>query len=86
MKPLGSTMFKEGTDGGPDLSWWGTRGFPTSSLINQNERYFWYHHTDADSMYLWDSKDTLDRCTALWAAASYVIADLSVDLPKVVVP
>jgi carboxypeptidase Q len=51
-------------------------------LLNKNEKYFWYHHSDGDTMNVWESKDTLDKCAALWAAASYVIADLSVDMPR----
>lgn len=82
MTPINATMYKPGTVGGPDLKWWGDKGFPIGSLLNQDENYFLYHHTEADHMTIWKDKGTLDRCTALWAAASYVIADLSIDLPK----
>lgn len=82
MKPLNATQYNEPTNGGPDIEWWSTRGFPSASLMTKNERYFWYHHSDADAMTVWDSKDTLDKCTALWAATAFVIADLSTDMPK----
>ncbi|XP_055602889.1 carboxypeptidase Q-like isoform X1 [Uranotaenia lowii] len=56
-------------------------GVPGAFLNNANEKYFWYHHSEGDSMLVEDPK-SLDKCTALWAATAYVLADLSVDLPK----
>ncbi|XP_058061277.1 carboxypeptidase Q-like [Anopheles bellator] len=64
-----------------DIGNWLSRGFPGVSLRNKNENYFWYHHSEGDTIALEDSAD-LDRSTALWAAAAYVIADLSIDIPK----
>lgn len=68
-------------DGGPDISLWTGMGVPGAGLWNQNEKYWWHHHTDADTMDVEDPA-TLDLCTALWASVSYVIADLSFDIPK----
>jgi len=56
-------------------------GVPGLSLNNANDNYFWYHHTEADTMSMMDSGD-LDKGTALWAAASYIIADLNNPLPR----
>lgn len=81
MTPLNATEFNSPTDGGPDISIWTKRGFPGVSLLNKNEKYFWYHHSNGDRMEVED-KDTLDKCTALWASAAYVIADLSVNMPR----
>lgn len=81
MKPLNATEFKKPTEGGPDIEWWTTRGFPGASLLNKNERYFWYHHSNGDRMEVEDP-DALDKCVALWASAAYVIADLSLDIPR----
>jgi carboxypeptidase Q len=81
MVPLNATAFETPTDGGPDISVWLNRGFPGASLLNKNERYFWYHHTNADTMLVEDPKN-LDKCAALWAAAAYIIADLDMDIPK----
>lgn len=66
---------------GSDITIWTSNGFPGASLLNQNERYFWYHHSGADTLDVED-KDTLDKATALWASVAYVLADLSVDFPR----
>uniref|UniRef100_A0A8D8NHX2 Carboxypeptidase Q n=2 Tax=Culex pipiens TaxID=7175 RepID=A0A8D8NHX2_CULPI len=81
MGALNATEFETPTDGGPDISHWTTRGFPGASLLNKNEKYFWFHHSAGDSMAVEDPKN-LDKCAALWAAAAYVVADLSVSIPK----
>jgi carboxypeptidase Q len=56
-------------------------GVPSLSLKNANDHYFWYHHTEADTMSMTDPIQ-LDEGTAVWAVAAYVIADLSVPLPR----
>lgn len=81
MAPLNATKFDSPIDAGPDISRWVSRGFPGASLINKNEKYFNYHHSAGDSM-LVEDPDDLDKNTALFAAAAYVIANLSVDMPK----
>lgn len=43
-----------------------------------------YHHSAGDSMLVEDPV-SLDKCAAIWAAAAYVVADLSVPIPKVIV-
>lgn len=49
--------------------------------MNANEKYFWFHHSQGDRMDVLDP-DNLDKATALWAAVSYVIADLSDEFPN----
>lgn len=49
--------------------------------MTKNEKYFYYHHSAGDSM-LVENSDDLDKNTALFAAAAYVIADLSIDMPR----
>lgn len=85
MTPLNATKFERGISNGPDISVWHLRGFPSSSLLTKNDEYFWYHHTAGDSM-LSENSDDLDKNCALFAAAAYVIADLSIDMPKDTIP
>lgn len=63
------------------MTLWIEEGIPAGSLYNHNENYFWYHHSAADTMDVQDA-DNLDKNTAIWAATAYVIADLSVDMPR----
>ncbi|ODM94782.1 Carboxypeptidase Q [Orchesella cincta] len=56
-------------------------GVPGLSNNNEADKYFWYHHTEADTITMMDSVE-LDLNTAMWAVSSYVIADLSVKLPR----
>ena len=66
---------------GPDIAIWINEGVPGASLWNQDDKYFYYHHSNADTM-LVEDPNALDRGTALFAALSYVLADLSIDLPR----
>lgn len=70
-------------DGGPDLGEWAAQGVPSASLYEHYERdlYYWYHHSPADTMDT-QTPQALDKCTAFWATVSFIVADLSVDLPK----
>lgn len=66
---------------GSDMVIFVQKGVPGASLLNQNERYFWFHHSEGDTMNVQNMGDVID-CAAFWAAFSYVIADLSVDIPR----
>ena len=81
MKPLNATQFASPMDGGPDIEYFTEIGVPGAALLNANERYFWFHHSDGDRMTVEQPED-LDMCTALWAASAFVIADLSIDMPR----
>lgn len=54
---------------------------PGATLLNDNRHYFWFHHSDGDTMAVQDPT-ALDKATALWAAVAYVVADLKHDLQK----
>ena len=81
MEPINATKFESPEDGGPDISLWTRVGVPGMSLINDNEKYFWFHHSNGDMMTV-ENPEALDRCLALWTAAAYVFADMSQPLPS----
>ena len=54
---------------------------PAASLYSQNERYFNYHHTQADRMEVLDKTD-MDLAAAAWAVYAYTIADVDAFLPR----
>lgn len=81
MIPLNATTLSPTADGLSDVEVWTDRGYPGADLLNRNDKYFWFHHSAGDSMLLENPKN-LDKCTALFAAVSYIVADLSVDMPR----
>lgn len=85
LEPVNATETASPQDAGPDISMWTDRGFPGASLMNRNEQYFWYHHSEADSM-LVENSGFLDKGAAAFAVTAYVVADLSIDIPKDVHP
>lgn len=58
-----------------DLDNFSAINVPTVSLNGDDGRYFWFHHTNADTMTAVNSTQ-LDRCLALWASTAYVLANL----------
>ena len=64
-----------------DIELWEEEGVPLSALYTHNERYFWYHHNAGDSMTVLDPV-AMDLCSAAFAVYSYVLADLSIMLPR----
>lgn len=81
LRPLNASKYATPQDGGPDIKLWTDAGVPGSSLLNANEHYYWFHHSAADMMTVEDPH-ALDLCTAVWAAAAFVIADMNADLPR----
>lgn len=65
---------------GPDIAGWVGAGIPGASLWNKNEKYFWFHHSNGDTMNV-ENPEYLDMATAMFAATSYIIADMNLDFP-----
>jgi carboxypeptidase Q len=56
-------------------------GVPGIGLLVDGTRYFWYHHTDGDTLDKLDPAEVA-RCVAAMAVLAYVIADLPEGLPR----
>jgi carboxypeptidase Q len=65
-----------GTDIGPIMA----RGVPGMGLNTDGQRYFWYHHSDADTVDKLDPRE-MAQCVAAMAVMAYVVADLPEGLP-----
>lgn len=75
-----STLVEEDSPGS-DIAIFTGNGIPGASLHNDNGKYFWYHHTEADTMNV-ENPEELDLGAAFWTAVAYIIADLSIDIPR----
>lgn len=49
--------------------------------MNENGRWYWFQHTDADTMDVMDP-DQMDKATAVWTSVAYVIADMQLQFPN----
>lgn len=66
---------------GSDIGIFTRKGIPGASLVTQEDKYYWFHHSEGDTLNVQNMTDVID-CAAFWAAFTYVIADLSVDIPR----
>jgi carboxypeptidase Q len=57
------------------------RGVPGMGLDVERSRYFWYHHSEGDTLDKVDPAE-LARCVAAMAVMAYVVADLPDPLPR----
>lgn len=67
--------------GGADVSRLQPDGVPIMDLRVDPTKYFWYHHTEADTMDKLDVKD-FNLCVAAMAVMSYIVADMPEALPR----
>lgn len=67
--------------GGADIGPIMREGVPGMGLQVDGTRYFWYHHTDADTMAVIDA-DEMALCVAAMAVIAYVVADMPQRLPR----
>lgn len=67
--------------GGADIGPIMALGVPGMGLQVDGERYFWYHHTDADTIDKLDPRE-MALCTAAMAVMAWVVAELPEPLPR----
>jgi carboxypeptidase Q len=67
--------------GGADIGPLMQGGVPGMGLRVDGEKYFWFHHTDADTIDKLNKED-FDECVATMALFSYVVADMDTRLPR----
>ncbi|MDH5198182.1 MAG: M28 family metallopeptidase, partial [Gemmatimonadota bacterium] len=67
--------------GGADIGPIMREGVPGMGLDVDGTRYFWYHHTDADTIDKLDPRE-MGLCVAAMAVMAYVVADLPGGLPR----
>lgn len=67
--------------GGADIWPLMQAGVPGMGLRVDGERYFWYHHTEADTLDKLDPREVA-LCVAAMAVMAYVVADLPEPLPR----
>ena len=69
--------------GGPesDVSPLYALGVPVANIETDGSRYFWYHHSDADTM---DKLDPVDvaRNVAVLAVVAFTVANMEGTLPR----
>jgi len=80
LEPIGAGEITRG-GGGADIGPMMELGMPGMGLNVDETRYFWYHHTNADTLDKLDP-DEVARCVAAMAVMAYVIADLPDPLPR----
>lgn len=80
LKPIESGTVTKG-GGGADIGPLMNDGVPGMGLVVDGEKYFWYHHTAADTMDKLD-KDDFNECVATMATFAYAVADIEERLPR----
>ncbi|PFX28063.1 carboxypeptidase Q-like [Stylophora pistillata] len=80
LKPINVTNLKV-TNVGGDITFWIEEGVPGGSLDNENSKYFYFHHSNGDTMTVQDPDD-MDLCAAVWTVVAYTVANLDEMLPR----
>jgi carboxypeptidase Q len=84
LEPIGAGRMVAGpgdADVGPMIA----LGVPGLGLDVDATKYFWYHHSDADTLDKLDPQE-FAKCVAAMAVAAYVVADMPGTLPRQVPP
>lgn len=80
LAPIGADSVGGG-GGGADIGPIMRRGVPGMSPMVDGARYFWYHHSPADTVDKLDPRD-MAAVVALMAVVTYVVADMPDRLPR----
>ncbi len=80
LDPIGAAGIAKGCRGA-DVLKLVSGGVPVMHLEVDREKYFWFHHTDADTIDKLDLGE-FNSCVAAMAVMAYVIADLPETLPR----
>jgi carboxypeptidase Q len=81
MRLIGATGVQRVTESpAADITPLAEAGVPAMELDVEGSRYFWYHHTEGDTLDKMDPAE-LARCVAAMAVMAYVVADLPEVLP-----
>jgi carboxypeptidase Q len=83
LQPIGAgKVTKETESPEADIAPLVERGVPGAGLDVERSRYFWFHHSEGDTLDKVDPAE-LARCVAALAIMAYVMADLPEPLPRV---
>ena len=74
LDPINAGAIRRG-GGGADIGPIMELGVPGMGLNVEDSKYFWYHHTDADTVDKLDPRDVA-LCVATMAVMAYVVADM----------
>ncbi|XP_064622443.1 carboxypeptidase Q-like isoform X2 [Lineus longissimus] len=83
LKRINATELKyvNNTGDNGDTGGWVNAGVPGVALLNRNENYFDFHHTNGDTITVQDPH-MMDLCSAVWASVAYTVANLEEMLPR----
>lgn len=80
LEPIGAgNLFKGG--GGADIGPIMREGVPGMGLLVDGTKYFWYHHTEADTIDKLDIGE-FQKCVASMSVMSFVVADMKEKLAR----
>ena len=86
VRQVGALLRRIGADtvsrggGGTDIGPMTQLGVPSMGLNDDGTRYFWYHHSQADTPDKLDPRE-MAQCVAAMAVMAYVVADMPERLP-----
>ena len=80
LRAIGADSVQRG-GGGADIGPIVQLGVPAMSPNVAGERYFWFHHSQGDTVDKLDARD-MAQCVAAFAVMMYVIADMPERLPR----